>query len=228
MTTLRLFVSNSLRGALAELLPAFERERGCKIDVSFDPAQVMLKRIAAGQSADVAVLAQPAIDALAAQGKIDAESRRTVARCGVGVAVRSGAPKPDVSSVDAFKRTLLDAKSIAHTTEGASGMHFSRLVQDLGIADAVRAKARTRQGGLIAELIVSGEAELAIQQIPELMAVRGVDLVGPLPQALQVISVATVGIFTGTQERETAQAFIDFLVSPEAARVLRARGHEPA
>ena len=227
-TTLRLLVSNSLRGALDELGPAFERESGHRIDVSYDPAQVMLRRIAAGESGDVAILGKAAIDALAEQGKIDPQSRRTIARCGVGVAVRAGAFKPDVSTLEAFKRALLEAKSIAHTTEGASGMHFSKLVEELGIAQQVKAKARTQPGGLVAELIVKGEAELAIQQLPELMAVRGVDVVGPLPQTVQTTSISTAGIFTDTTQRQAAQALIDFLTSPATARVLHARGFDPA
>jgi molybdate transport system substrate-binding protein len=142
--------------------------------------------------------------------------------------VRAGAPKPDVSSTPALKTALLAAKSIAHTTSGASGIHFSGIVKRLGIAEEIRAKAVTNQGGLIGELVARGEAELAIQQIPELLAVPGVELVGPLPQELQSISVLAAGIFTGTQRAGRAKALIDFLATPAAMRVFRAKGLEPA
>jgi molybdate transport system substrate-binding protein len=227
-TTLLLFSSNSTRAVLAELLPQFEHATGIRVNTSYDPALVMLKRIDDGETADVAILGQSAIDALANSRKILPESRRTLARCGVGIGVRAGAPKPDVSSTAAFKAALLAAKSIAHTTRGASGIHFTAVAKRLGIADEIRAKAVANQGGLIGELVVRGEAELAIQQIPELLAVPGVELVGPLPQELQSISVVVAGIFSGTRHAESARALIDFLATPAATRVFRAKGLEPA
>ena len=226
--SLTLFTSNSTRGVLAELLPQFERTSGTRVSVSYDPALVMLKRIDAGESADLAILGQAAIDELAAKAKIVPDSRRTLARCGVGIGVRAGAPKPDISSVEALKRALLAAKSICHTTRGASGIHFSGVIERLGIADEVKAKAVRNEGGLIGELVVRGEAELAVQQIPELMAVPGIDLVGPLPQELQSISVVTAGIFTGSKEAAAARALLEFLALPSSARVFRAKGLEPA
>jgi molybdate transport system substrate-binding protein len=213
---------------LGPLGPDFERASGHRLVVSYDPAKIMLRRIAAGESADLAILGQAAIDTLTEQGKIDADSRRTLGRCGVGIAVRAGAPKPDISTVDALKRALLETKSIAYTVEGASGMHFAGLIERLGIADQVKAKARTQPGGLTAELVASGDVELAVQQIPELLAVRGVDLVGPLPQQVQSISVVAAGIFAWTPERKAAQALLDFLMTPASTRVFRAKGLEPA
>jgi molybdate transport system substrate-binding protein len=225
---LKLFTSNSMRAVLDPLGPEFERASGYKLVVSYDPAKRMLLRIAAGESADVAILGSAAIDTLSDQGKIDPDSRRTLARCGVGIAVRSGAPKPDISTVDALKRALLEAKSITYTVEGASGMYFAGLIERLGIADQVKAKARTQPGGLTAELVASGDVEMAVQQIPELLAVRGVDLVGPLPQQVQNISVVAAGLFAWTPERQAAQALLDFLITPAATRVFRAKGFEPA
>jgi molybdate transport system substrate-binding protein len=226
--SLRLFTSNSTRGVLGELVPQFAQTSGTRVDVSYDPALVMLKRIDAGESADLAMLGQAAIDALAASRKIVPDSRRTIARCGVGIAVAAGAPKPDVSSVEAFKAALLAAKSIAHTTSGASGIHFSKLVKRLGIEDEIVPKAVKNEGGLIGELVVRGEAELAIQQIPELMAVPGLELVGPLPQELQSISVVAAGIFATSRQGSAARAFLDFLALPASMRVFRAKGLEPA
>jgi molybdate transport system substrate-binding protein len=225
---LELFTSNSTRGVLAELLPQFEQTSGTRVVVSYDPALIMLKRIDAGETADVAIFSQGAIDAVAESGKILPDSRRTLARCGVGVGVIAGAPKPDISSVEAFKAALLQAKSIAHTTNGASGIHFSGLIKRLGIAEEIQAKAVKNQGGLIGELVVRGQAELAIQQIPELMAVPGLEVVGPLPQELQSISVIAGGIFANSERKRTAQALLEFLATPAAARVFRAKGLEPA
>jgi molybdate transport system substrate-binding protein len=225
---LKLFSSNSMRAVLDPLGLEFERASGYKLVVSYDPAKRMLQRIAAGESADVAILGRAAIDTLSEQGKIDPDSRRTLARCGIGVAVRSGAPKPDISTVDALKRALLETKSITYTIEGASGMYFAGLIERLGIADQVKAKARTQPGGLTAELVASGDVELAVQQIPELLAVRGADLVGPLPQQVQSISIVAAGIFAWTPELKAAQALLDFLITPASSRVFRSKGLEPA
>jgi molybdate transport system substrate-binding protein len=225
---LKVLTSNSMRGVMVPIAEQFEKTSGYKLAVSYDPAKVMLRRIAAGESADVAILGKPAIDTLTIEGKIDGNSRRTLARCGVGVAVRAGAPKPDISSIDALKRSLLAAKSIAYTTEGASGMYFSGLIERLGIADDIKAKARTTPGGLTGEFVATGEVELAVQQVPELLAVPGVELVGPLPQQVQNISTNAAGIFTNTHHREVAQALLDFLMTSESKRIFRSKGLEPA
>ncbi|HEX2828423.1 MAG TPA: substrate-binding domain-containing protein [Burkholderiales bacterium] len=224
---LKLLTSNSVHGVLKVLGPQFAKDSGYTLDASFDPAQVMLRRIAAGESGDVAILGAAAIEKLVGEGKIDGDSVRKVARCGVGVAVRKGAPKPDVSTVDALKKTLLETPSLIFTSEGASGIHFSRVIADLGIAEAIKAKAHRQAGGLVAEVLARGEVELAVQQIPELLAVEGVELVGPLPADVQAISTSAVGIFANAASREAAQAFIDFLATAEAKRVFREKGHEP-
>lgn len=225
---LKLLTSNSMHGVLDELLPELERASGVRVTVSYDPAQIMMKRIAAGETGDLAILGHAAIDELTRQGKLVPGSQRTLARCGVGIGVRAGARKPDVATVDAFKRALLDAKSVAYTSSGASGIHFSGVIERLGIAAEVKAKAVTQPGGLVGELVASGKAEMAIQQIPELMAVPGVELVGPLPQALQNISVSVGAVFADSGHREAAQALLASLGTPASARVFRARGLEPA
>jgi len=225
---MKVLASNSMRAVLAELLPQFERANGRKVEISYDPAKITLRRIEQGESADAVILNASAIDDLVASGKLDPKRERVVlARCGVGVAVRAGAAKPDIRTVDAFKRALLAAKSIAHTSEGASGMHFSKLIERLGIAGEIKAKARTQPGGLVAELIVNGTAELAIQQIPELLAVPGIDLVGPLPAELQLISVVSAAVFANARDAQGAQALLEFVSSPAAKRVIEARGLQP-
>jgi len=226
MATLKLFTTNSMHAVMDTLLPRFERASGHTVTVSYDPAKIMMQRIQSGERADLALLGGSAVEDLAKQGRI-AGPRRFISRCGVGVGVRAGAPRPDIGSVDAFKRALLAAPSIAFTSEGASGMHFSGLIEKLGIAREVHAKAVRQPGGLVGELVIAGKAELAIQQIPELMSVPGIDVVGPLPPELQATTRSTAGVFSGSKQPEAARALIEFLATPEAARVFREKGHEP-
>jgi len=224
----KVLASNSIRAVLGELVPQFERTSKRAIAVSYDPAKVMLGRIQKGETADVVITGSGAIDDLVKQGKILADSRRILARCRVGVAVRAGAPMPDIGTVEALKRVLLAAKSIAYTQEGASGMHFSGVIERLGIAEEVRAKAVRQPGGLVGELVAAGKAEVAIQQIPELLAVPGIELVGPLPAEIQLVTVSSAGVFAGTKEAQAAESLIDFLSTPAAARIMKAKGLEPA
>lgn len=224
---IQVICSNSSRAVMDELLPAFERASGHHVTINYATAVQALSRIRDGATTDAIILNAQSIDELTKQGKIAADSRRELARCGVGIAVRAGAPKPDIGSVEAFKRALLDAKSIAHTEAGASGIHFLGLIDRLGIAAQVKAKTRTRPGGLIGELVAKGEAELAVQQIPELMAVAGIDVVGPLPPELQSTTTVTAAVFAGARQPEAARAFLAFLSTPAAARIFKARGLEP-
>ena len=225
--TIRLLASNSIRAVMGELIPQFERAEGVSISVSYDPAKVMLARIAKGETGDLAITGSGAIDELVKQGKILAGSRRVFARCRVGVAVLAGKPKPDISSVETLKRALLRARSVAYTQEGASGMHFAGVIERLGIADEVKAKAVRQPGGLVGELVAAGKAEIAIQQIPELLAVPGIELVGPLPAEIQLVTVSSAGIFAGSKHVETAQRFIELFLTPAAAQVMKARGLDP-
>jgi len=216
-----------MRGVLDELLPQFQRATGHKVDVSYDPAKIMMERIARGEAADLVMLGGSAIADLEKAGKIAAGSKRTIASCGIGIAVKAGAPKPDIGTVDSFKRALLAAKAIAYTQQGASGIYFSELIERLGIGEQIRANAARQPGGLVGEIVVAGKADLAVQQIPELLAVKGVDFVGPLPKELQKTTVSSAAIFTDSKAPNKARALLDFLKTPEAARVMRAKGHEP-
>ncbi len=228
MATINLFVSNSQRGALGELIPQFERASGHRVAASYDPAKVMLERIARGEHADLVILGGSALDDLINAGKVGGASKRPVSSCGVGIAVLAGANKPEIGSVESFRNALLAAKSVAWTREGASGMYFSKLIERLGIAAQLQAKAVRQPGGLIGELVAARKAELAVQQIPELMAVPGIELVGPLPGEIQATTHSAAGIFTGAKEPAAAQALLDFLTSPGAAKIYKAHGHEPA
>jgi len=225
--TLKILSSNSIRAVMGELVPQFERVGGIGVSISYDPAKVMLARIEKGETADLAITGSGAIDELVKQGKILAGSRRLLARCKVGVAVLAGKPKPDIGTVEALKRALLGAKSVAYTQEGASGMHFTKVIERLGIAVQVSAKAVRQPGGLIGELVAAGKAEIAIQQIPELLAVPGIELVGPLPEEIQLVTITAAGIFAGAEQAAAARSFIEFLAAPAASRVMRAKGLEP-
>lgn len=224
---MRLLATNAWRGALGELLPAFERAQAIAVEVNYDPARVLLRRVAAGERADAVVLGCEALDELVRAGRIEPGSRRALARSWVGVAVRAGARKPDLSSVESFRRSLIEARSIAYTQEGASGQHFARLIEQLGIGEQVRAKAVRRAGGLIGELVAAGEAELAVQQVSELLAVPGIEFVGPLPSAIQLVTVSCIGVFAEAKHAQSAHLLADYLAGSEAARVLEAKGLEP-
>jgi molybdate transport system substrate-binding protein len=226
--TLKVMTSNALRTVFSQLLPAFERAHPVKIDASYDPAKRVQKRLAAGETADVAVSNLPAIERMISEGILDANTRREFAHYGIGIAVKAGAAKPDISTVEAFKQTLLNARSIACTIEGASGIYFADLIQRLGIADAINAKASRQPGGLCAEQLIDGRADIAIQQVPELLAAgKGIELAGLLPAELQKMSVLAAGVFKSSTEAAAGKAFIDFLATPDALRTFKAAGFDP-
>jgi molybdate transport system substrate-binding protein len=220
--------SNSSRTVLDALAPAFERASGLRCAVRFDSAKSMLARIEGGETGDIVILGAAVLEDLEKLGTIRAGSRRLFARSRVGVAVREGAPKPDISTVEAFKRALLDAKSVAHTVHGASGMYVPILLERLGIAAQVKPKTVTRPGGYIGGVVASGEAEMAVQQIVELKAVPGIDIVGPLPDEIQQVIETAAGIFTASAQPDAAEELIRFLLAPAAARVFEEVGLEQA
>jgi molybdate transport system substrate-binding protein len=225
--TLKLLTTNAVRGSLEELLPAFERQAKRKVEAFYYSTNQMLDLIKGGEMADVVILTGPALDELAKQGSVVQGSRTDLASTGIGVCVRRGAPRPDISTLDAFKQALLDAKSIAHTTTGQSGVYFSGLIERLGIGAQVRAKARTQPGGIVGETVARGDAEIGIQQISEIYAASGADLVGPFPAEIQKHTVFSVGLFAGTRQEEAAKSLIQFLKTPASARVMKGKGLEP-
>ena len=228
MATVSVMCSNSMRGVMDELVPQFESASGHKVTIGYDPAKRMSSRIRSGERGDLAIKGSGAIEELAGEGIIAPDTQSVLARSSVGMAVRAGAAKPDISTVEAFKAAILNARSVAYTIDGASGMHFAELIERLGIAEAVKTKAKRQPGGLVGELVANGEAEVAIQQISELMAVRGIALVGPLPEALQKTTIVSAGVFRSAAQPEAARALLSFLGTPSAAHVLRAKGLEPA
>jgi molybdate transport system substrate-binding protein len=227
MTTIQLCSGNGMSASFRELMPQFERANNCNVVMHFEPGKILQREIKAGKKFDLGIMGKAAMDQLAKDGYVIADSVSVLTRNGIGVGVLRGASRPDISSVDAFKRALLNAKSVAYTTEGASGIYFAGLIEQLGIAEAIKAKAKTQPGGLVADLVVSGSAELAVQQVPEILAVSGVDYVGPLPAEVQQLSVNAAGVFVKSQQHALARKLIEYLRSPEAAQVFRGRGLEP-
>jgi molybdate transport system substrate-binding protein len=225
---LTVFSSNGIRAVLADIAPAFERESGHKLAITFEPANLLHRRIDAAEAFDVAILTPPVMDAAIKAGRIAAASRRTIAQVGCGLAVRAGAPRPDIGTVAKFKQALLAAKSIAGTTQGASGIHFANVIAQLGIADEIGRKANFRPGGLTAELAASGECEIAVQLLSELKAVSGVDIVGPFPPELQEYVVMVAGVGTAAKEPKAAAALVEALASPATRPIIASKGMEPA
>ncbi len=209
--------------ATPELIAQFERETGHKIVVTYGLAAVLKQNFLDGTAADVLLLTSPIVEDLAKQGKVVAGSKVDVARSGVGIGIKAGAPRPDISTADALKNTVLAAKSVGYSKEGASGVAFARVLERLGIAEQVRAKYKDT-GTKAGEMVVAGDIELGAAQIPELMAVPGVDVVGPLPAELQTVTVFSLGLATEAKAADAARAFIQFLAGPAAAPVYKAKG----
>ncbi len=221
LITLR--TSNSARPVLDLLLPAFEQESGHKVELVLDTAKNSLARIEAGERGDAAVLLGTSIDKLVMAGVL-AASAQPFARSIIGMAVLKGAPRPDISTVDAFKRTLLEAKSIAHTVHGPSGAYFPGLMERLGIAEQIKPKEVTRPGGYIGVVVAAGEAQMAFQQIVELMAVPGLDVIGPIPPELQFNFDSKAAIFTDSSRQAVARELLEYFARPEHAATFAAAG----
>ena len=221
---LKLLVTNGTRAVVDELRPQFERATGHKLAIKYDGSPLLQKAIEAGEGFDIVLLTVDSMDAIAS--KIDTATRKIVARSGIGVAMRAGAKKPDIGTAEAFKRTMLSAKSIAYVTVGVSGRHFIAMCERLGIADEVKAKGKTKPSGNVAEFVAAGEAELAVQQISELVSTPGVELVGSLPKELQLTTVFTAAIAGQSSALDAAKSFMSFLATPEAIAIIKAKGME--
>lgn len=224
---IKVLASNGIKAAFVELVPQFEKETGHKLDFTWGASNLLVKQIERGKVFDVVIVTPALIKDLIKLGKVADGSAVNLARVGLGVAVKQGAPKPDISTVEAFKKTLLNAKAIAYTTAGQSGLHFISVTERLGIAEQVTAKGKTVAEGPAAELVAKGEADVAIQLIPELASVSGVEVVGPFPAELQNYIVLTGGIGTTATDKAAAQALIKYLTTPTAISVIKAKGMEP-
>lgn len=210
-----------------ELVPMFEKATGHKVTTLFTGTLDADKRIAAGEAYDLLIMSQTSIDQHMKGGKVVSGSRTDLARSGVAVGVKAGAPKPDISSVEALKRTLINAKSIGYST-GPSGNYVISMFEQLGVADQVKPKLKqTATGVFVGSIIANGEVEIGFQQVSELSQYSGVDYVGPLPAAVQNYTTFSSGILAGAKEVDAARALVRYITSPAAGAVFRKRGMEP-
>jgi molybdate transport system substrate-binding protein len=224
---IKVLSTHAVEDVLRELAPSFERANGARLVIDYDPANTLKRKIEDGIAFDVAIVTRPVIDALTEQGKIVGESCVDIGRSGLGVAVRKGAIWPDIATLDTFKNALLAAQSVVRSREGTSGVYFESLLARLGIAEAMRDKIVLGGSGRIAELVARGEADMAVQQIPELLPVAGVDVVGPFPGELQLHTVFSAGVAAACKTKEAATAFIDALAAPASVALFKVKGLEP-
>jgi molybdate transport system substrate-binding protein len=226
---IRALISTAVEAALAELLPPFERASGHTLRITYGPSGGVAKRLTDGDAADLIILNDGGLDDLIKQGKV-VPGRTDFARTGIGVAVRKGAPRPDIGTPDALKRALLNARAVAHTAPAGGGitaLHLLRMFEKLGIAQEVAAKTKLAAGGpngRVSTIVASGDADIGLQQVSELMSNPGVDVVGLLPAELQQVTVYSAGITANATQVEAAKAFIRFISAPAAAPVFAAKG----
>ncbi len=223
--------SGAFTAAYLDLIPELERVTKKKIvtaatSMGTGPDSIP-SRLQRGEPVDVVIVADAALVELIKSGIILAESRTPLARSAIGIAVRAGSPKPDISSVDALKRTLLQAKSIAYSASVSGRYLTTELFQRLGIADQVMPKSRRIEGERVGAVVARGEAEIAFQQVSELLPVHGIDYVGQLPPEVQKVAVFSAGVTVSTRDSDAAHALIRFLASPEAAHAITRSGMEP-
>jgi molybdate transport system substrate-binding protein len=227
-TEITTLITTAMQAAIVELVPPFERSTGHKVTVSYDPSGGLARRLRGGKFADMILIASKELDQLVAEGK--AKERTDVSRTGIALAVRKGAPHPDVSTPEALKRALLAAKSIGHTAPAGGGitaLHVQGVFQRLGIAEQVTPKVRLAAGGpngRVSVLVASGEAEIGLQQLSELISNPGVEVIGLLPDTLQQITINSAGITSVAKEPDAARALIRHLTTPEALAIYKGKG----
>jgi molybdate transport system substrate-binding protein len=226
---IKVLSAGAYKSVAVAVQPDFEKQSGHKLVIDNDTVGGLVKRIEGGEAFDVVIVSPGAVDDLIKAGKAVAGTRQTLARVGIGVMVKDGAAKPDIATVDAFKKAVLGAKTVAYidpASGGSSGIYLASLFEKLGIADAVKPKAKLKQGGYVADLIVSGEAELGIHQISEILPVKGVALIGPLPAEIQNYTTYAAGLSAGARDVAAAKALIQALAGSMAAPVLKSKGME--
>lgn len=225
MATIKVMASAAFREAYLELVPQFERASGHKVTNFWVPSVQMMNRLKGGEVVDLVILSAASLDELIKAGIVG--NRVDLARSGIGVAVRSGAPKPDISSGEALKRAVLAAKSVVYST-GPSGIYLSGLFERMGIAPQVKSKLKQVQGEPAGLSIARGESEIGFQQMSELLPVPGIDIVGPLPPDVQQITTFSAGFHARAEQPQAAKALVEFFTAPAAAPVIRRKGMEPA
>ena len=224
---IKVLSSNALKSAIEEIAPQFEKTSGHKLMMVWGAAVPLRAQIEKGEVFDATILTTPGIDALIAQAKLDSATRTPLVRSSVGVAVRKGAPKPDISTTEAFKTALRNAKSITYVEQGASGIYLKELFVRLGIADEIKSKIKPAPTAA-AEFVANGEAEIGMTQISEILPFAGAELVGPLPADIQLYTSFAGANSTTTKQPEAGKALFKFLVAPDTAKIMKAKGLEPA
>jgi molybdate transport system substrate-binding protein len=227
MEVVRVLSTLALKGAVRDLAARYEAEGGARIDADFAPTLALLDRLRGGEGADVVILTQEGLNELANEGRVARETCVDLARSFVGLAVRAGHPHPEIATEPALRAALLAARSVAYSRIGASGILFAQLVERMGISADVNARATVIPSGFTAERLVTGEADLAVQQISELKQVAGIEVVGPIPRELQTPAVFSAGRMAVSPRPGQADRLLHFLASPEVAPVLRESGLEP-
>jgi molybdate transport system substrate-binding protein len=218
-------LSAAFKEAYLELVPQFERATGHKVESLWVPSVQMMSRLRGGETVDLVILSAASLEELRKAGLIS--ERTDLARSGIGVAVKSGARKPDLSSGEAVKQAVLAAKGIAYST-GPSGIYLIKLFERMGIAESIKPKVKQVQGEPAGGVVARGEAEIAFQQVSELLPVPGIDFVGPLPADIQQITVFSAGLHVAAKQPDAARALVKFLTAPAAAPAIRKKGMEPA
>jgi molybdate transport system substrate-binding protein len=227
----KVLTAGAFKEVVLALVPAYEHKTGNKVIVDNGTTGQLKKRIGDGEAFDIVVITPAVVDEMIASGKVAAGSKITLASVGIGVVVKEGAPKPDIGTTEKFKAALLKAKTVAYIdpkSGGSSGIYIDKLLEKLGIADQIRPKAKLKMGGHVADLIVNGEAELGIHQISEIVPVKGVILVGPLPKEIQNTTTYAAGIGASTKEKTAAKELIEYLSGADAAAVLKSKGMDRA
>ncbi len=223
----QVLASNAIKAAYLELVPEFEKSSGHKVTTTWSGTLDIKKRLAAGETYDLLIMAAPELDEFIKQGKIAAGSRTDLVKSGVGIAVKAGAAKPDISSADSIKAALLTAKSIGYS-QGPSGAYLVNLFQKMGIADAIKDKVKVSVVGQpVGNMVASGEAEIGFQQVSELLPVKGIEFLGPLPASIQQVTTFSAGQFAAAKETAAAKALAAFLAAPAATAVKKKHGLEP-
>ena len=225
--TIRMLSTLALKGAVQSLAGPYEAAGGARIDADFAPTLALLDRLRAGEAADVVILTREGLDEVAREGRVVADSCVDVARSFVGIAVKSGAIHPDISTEPTLRAALLGARSVAYSRLGASGILFAKLIERLGIASDVNARALIIPQGFTAERLVTGEADLAVQQISELKQIGAIEIVGPIPYELQTPAGFSAGRMAASRDAAEADRLLRYLASREVAPVLRESGLEP-
>ena len=227
MENIRMLSTLGLMGAMRSLSSVFEAETGIHVDADFAPTLALLKRLREGEAADLVILTREGLDEVIAEGRVLAGGAIDLARSYVGIAVRAGQAQPDIGSEAALRKTLLAARSVAYSRLGASGVYFAQLIVRMGIAAEINAKATIVEQGFTAQRLVSGEADLAVQQISELKQVDGIEVVGPIPHELQTPAVFSAGRIANAKHADAADRLLRYLASPDVVPVLRQSGLEP-